>query len=82
MASREARCVIYVLEFFHLPQGGEPHTALAIEKRRIKTHDQAVSYARGAIDNVVFDGKRADGCLIKDQMGSLISEVKREARRP
>ena len=73
--------VIYLLEFYHHPpEDGANRIQLATEKRRLKTADIARSYARGAMENVVFDGKAAHSCRIKDQAGALICEVKREAR--
>ena len=74
--------MIYLLEFYHRPpERGEGLVKLTTEKRRLKTSDLARSYARGAMEEVLFDGKRAQSCLIKDQAGALICEVKHEADR-
>jgi hypothetical protein len=47
----------------------------------LKTADLARAYARGAMENVLFDGRAAHSCCITDQTGSLICEVKRDADR-
>ena len=74
--------MIYVLEFYHHPPEGDgDRVYLATEKRRIKSADLALSYVRSAMDNVLFEGKRAHLCSIKDQTGALICEVKRDADR-
>jgi hypothetical protein len=71
--------VIYLLEFYHHPpERSGDRMQLATEKRRLKTANLARTYARGAMENVLFDGKVAHGCCIKDQAGSLICEVKRD----
>lgn len=74
--------MIYVLEFYHHPpdDGGGP-IQLTIETRAFKSADLARSYARGAMQNLLFDGREAHSCHIKDQAGALICEVKRDADR-
>ena len=61
--------------------GDENRVSLATETRSLKTADVAVSYARGAINNVVFNGIMADGCSIRNHRGVLICEVRRDADR-
>ncbi|WP_156824866.1 hypothetical protein [Methylocystis rosea] len=73
--------MIVTLEFFR-ESPGECRVSISIEKINIKGADVAVKYARGAIDNTVFNGKMADGCLIKSEKGVLICVVKRNAHRP
>lgn len=82
LSKQGRRWVIYVPEFFHLLHGDGGRVRLATEKQRIKTKDHAVSYVHAAMENGVFDGLSADGCLIKDQAGALICEVKRDTHRP
>jgi hypothetical protein len=72
--------VNYLLEFYHHPpEGGGNRIQLTFEKRRLKSTDSARVYALGAMENVLFDGKEAHSCCIKDQTGALICEVKRDA---
>jgi hypothetical protein len=46
-----------------------------VQKHRAKTADAADHLARAIIKNVVLDGKMADLCVIKDQMGGLVREA-------
>ena len=74
--------MVVILEFFRQSPGVEGRINLATDTRNIKTADVAVAYARGAINNVIFNGRMADGCAIKSQKGMLICEVRRNAHRP
>ncbi len=47
----------------------------------MKTAALAIAYARGAIGNVSFNGKVADGCLVKTKIGTVICEVTRGPNR-
>ncbi|MGJ0507780.1 MAG: hypothetical protein ACR652_11805 [Methylocystis sp.] len=55
--------MIVILEFFRRSEDEGARVQLAIEKRDLKTAELAISYARGAVGNVTFNGKVADGCL-------------------
>jgi len=82
-AKRRDQRVIYLLEFYHHPpENGVNRIQLTTEKRRLKSPDLARAYARGAMENVLFDGKAAHSCRIKDQAGTLICEVKSDADKP
>ncbi len=68
--------MIYVLEYYQIQSEGHgSRMHLAKEKRRLKTADLARAYAFEAMENGLFDGKRAHICCIKDQAGALICEV-------
>jgi hypothetical protein len=73
--------VSIIFEFFRESPDNE-RISLATEKRNIRTADTAVSYARGALNNVLFNGEMADVCSIRTQKGLLICEVRSAARRP
>ena len=75
--------MIYILEFYHhSPDGGGNAIQLTFEKRRLKSQDSARAHALSAMENVLFNGKEAHSCCIKDQMGGLICVVKRDADGP
>jgi hypothetical protein len=66
--------VVYVFEFIEATPGGN-RLLIDVQKHRAKTADAAEHRARTIIKNVVLDGKEANLCVIKDQMGGLIREV-------
>ena len=73
---------MYVLEFFHLPSdGGDTYVRLGSERRRIQSAEVARKYALAAMENVLFNGMRANLCHIKNRDGTLICEVRRSAVR-
>lgn len=69
--------LIYVLEFFAEDGENENCPPLRI-KHRAKTLALAEKHARAEIKNVTIGDKKACGCLIKDQLGKLMSEVRAE----
>ena len=70
---------MFFLEFYHHPQqGDENHVRLSIQKLHLETVDEAKSYARGALENLVFDGRIAHSCSIRASTGALIFELKRK----
>ncbi len=73
--------MIYVLEFFHLREEDESPLPLTREKKRIKSIALAEFYARHTMRSAIFDGRRANGCSIKDQAGGLIRQLKCDAER-
>ncbi|AZG78952.1 hypothetical protein [Methylocystis rosea] len=70
--------MIVILEFFRQAPRDENRVIVATEERTFETIQVAVSYALGSINNVIFNGKRADGCLIKSRQGAPIFEVRRD----
>ena len=71
---------MFFLEFYHHPQqGDENRIRLSIQKLRLETVDEAKSFARGALENLVFDGRIAHSCSIRASTGALIFELKRES---
>ena len=73
--------MIVVLEFFRQSPGDQRRVIVATEERNFETAKVAVLYPLGGINNVIFNGKRADGCLIKNKKGVLICEVRSDARQ-
>lgn len=73
--------LIYVLEFFAEDIEYENCPRFRI-KHRAKTLALVEEHARSQIKNVSIGDKKACGCLIKDQLGKLISEVRVESDQP
>lgn len=71
------RPLIYVLEFFAEDVENENCPPLRI-KHRAKTLALVEKHARAEIKNVTIGDKKACGCLIMDQLGKLMSEVRDE----
>ncbi|GEM_PF-2781136 len=71
------RPLIYVLEFFAEDVESENCPQLRI-KHRAKTLALVEKHARDLIKDVSVGDKKACGCLIKDQLGKLMSEVRDE----
>ena len=70
--------MVYVFEFFEaLPDG--KRILIEVQKHRAKSADAADHRARTIIKNVVLHGKKANLCLIKDQMGGMVKEVATDA---
>ena len=72
--------MIYILEFFTDEVDGESRPPLRV-KHRAKTAALAEKHARAQFQSVLIGDKKADGCLIKDQLGKLVSEVRANDRR-
>jgi hypothetical protein len=66
--------VVYVFEFHEATPDGA-RTLIDVQKHRAKTADAADHRARTLIKNPVLEGKMANLCVIKDQMGGLVREV-------
>ena len=66
--------MVFVFEFFETLSGGQ-RVLIEIQKHRAKSAELAKLRARTIIKSVVWRGKSADVCLIKDQMGGLIAEL-------
>ena len=72
--------MVYIFEFFEaLPDG--KRTLIEAQKHRAKSAEAADDRARTIIKNVVLDGKIANLCVIRDQMGGLIREVAIDSAR-
>jgi hypothetical protein len=67
-----ARLMIVILEFFGRRPGENDPVVLATEKIHFETVKAAILYAQGALNNVVFGGIAAEGCLVKTRQGALI----------
>ena len=75
--------MIFFLEFYHQPQQDDvSRIRLAIQKLELGTAERAQSYARGAIENVVFDGRMAHSCCVRDHAGALICVVTSHVVKP
>jgi hypothetical protein len=66
--------VVFVFEFFETLSDGQ-RVLIEIQKHRAKSAELAKLRARTIIKSVVRQGRSADVCLIKDQMGGLIGEL-------
>ncbi len=75
------REMIVILEFFRRSEDDDARIQIATKELDMKTAELAIFYARGAIGNVSFDGKVADGCLVKSTTGAVICEVTRSPGR-
>jgi hypothetical protein len=58
--------------------GGERHP-LDVVTHRTKSVDVARDHARSALRNVTIRDRKADLCIIKDQMGNTLSMVPAQA---
>jgi hypothetical protein len=74
------RHMVYVFELFEIDLDGN-RLLLETTKYRLKGKDLANGHAASMMDNMLFKGKRATLCAIKDQTGSLICEVRAVARQ-
>jgi hypothetical protein len=66
--------LVYVFEFFAAVPDRD-RVLIDVQKHRATSADAAAHRARTIIKNVVLDGRVANLCVIKDQMGGLIREV-------
>jgi len=66
--------VVYVFELFEASADGT-RNLIEVQKHRAKSVEAADHRARAIIKSVVLFGKRANLCVIKDQMGGTIKEV-------
>jgi len=70
--------VIVIFEFFCRARCENDPVIIATERRHFETVDVAILYAQGALNNVVFEGMAADGCVVKTRHGALICEIVRQ----
>jgi hypothetical protein len=66
---------IYVLEFYTVAVQNGDHRLIQKIKRRAKSLHLVEDHARSLLETAVFNGVRADGCTVKDQIGKPIAEV-------
>jgi hypothetical protein len=70
--------MVYVLEFLIIELDGN-RTLLQTIKHRVKTKDLARAYGEALMQNVLFGDQKANACLIKDQNGTMLCELRADA---
>jgi hypothetical protein len=70
--------MVYMFEFFKVEPDGD-RLLLEITKHRAKTRDLADSYGESMMRNVLFRDQKAAICVIKDQVGHTLREVRADA---
>jgi len=70
--------MVYMFEFFTFESDGD-RLLLEITKHRAKTGDLADSYGKSMMRNVLFHDQKAGICVIKDQVGHKLREVRADA---
>jgi len=71
--------MIYVFELFAIDVDGR-RLLLKTTKHRVNSKNLALAHGESMMRNLLFNGKRATICAIKNQTGSLIGEVRCQAR--
>jgi hypothetical protein len=66
--------VVYVLEFLVFEGEGNKRFIDRMT-RRANTIDEVRNHARTVLKNVLFRGRRADFCEVKDAMGNILVVV-------
>jgi hypothetical protein len=67
--------MVYVFEFFTVEPDGN-RLLLEITKHRAKTRDLARSHGESMMRDVVLGDQKATVCVIKDQTGNTLGEVR------
>ena len=67
--------MVYVFEFFTVEPDGN-RLLLEITKHRAKTKDLAHAHGQSMMHNVLFGDQKATVCIIKDQTGNTLGEVR------
>jgi hypothetical protein len=67
--------MVYVFEFFTVEPDGN-RLLLEITKHRAKTKDLAHAHGDSMMRDVVFGDQKATVCIIKDQTGNTLGEVR------
>ena len=67
--------MVYVFEFFTVEPDGS-RLLLEITKHRAKTKDLAHAHGKSIMHNVLFGDQKATVCIIKDQTGNTLGEVR------
>jgi hypothetical protein len=70
--------MVYVFEFSIIEVDGN-RIILQTIKQRIKTKDLARAHGESMMRNVLFKDQKANVCLIKDQNGIMLCEVRANA---
>jgi hypothetical protein len=71
---RVGRTVVYLLEFLVFEGEGNKRVIDRMT-RHANTIDEARNHARTVLKNVLFRGRRADFCEVKDPMGNILVVV-------
>jgi hypothetical protein len=67
--------MVYVFEFFTVGPDGN-RLPLEITKYRAKTKDLARAHGESMMHNALFGDQKATMCIIKDQTGNTLGEVR------
>ena len=67
--------MVYVFEFFTVEPDGN-RLLLEITKHRAKTKDLAHAHGKSMMGNAAFGDQKATVCIIKDQTGNILGEVR------
>ena len=67
--------MVYVFEFFTIEPDGK-RLLLEITKHRAKTKHLAYAHGQSAMHNVLFGDQKATVCIIKDQTGNTLGELR------
>jgi hypothetical protein len=73
--AKQEVCMVYVFEFFTVEPDGN-RLLLEITKLRAKTRDLARAHGESMMRNVVLGDQKATVCIIKDQTGNTLGEVR------
>ncbi len=72
--------MVYVFELFTIDLDGS-RLPLETVKYRLKSKDLVHAHGQSMMHNFLFNGKRAQICVIKDLTGSMLGEVRAAARK-
>lgn len=67
--------MVYIFEFFTVEPDGN-RLLLEITKHRAKTKELARAHGESLMHNVLFGDQKATMCIIKDQTGNTLGEVR------
>ena len=67
--------MVYVFEFFTVEPDGN-RLLIEIMKHRVKTKDLARAHGESMMHNVLFGDQKATVCIIKDQTGNTLGELR------
>ena len=69
--------MVYLFEFFAVESAGH-RLLLNTTKYRVKTAALADAYGQATMRNIAFHDQKANICVIKDQVGLTLREVRAE----
>jgi hypothetical protein len=75
---REMLGMVYVFEFSIIEVEGN-RIILQTIKQRIETKDLARAHGESMMHNVLFKDQKANVCVIKDQNGTMLCEMRANA---